>query len=361
MMNPPQMIYYSHVNEDNRVERNALLAMQAKSLYAVAGSGERVIALMDCPSLAAAHLIDNNRDALYLCELKIAALAHLNIEDYRAFVGLLPASGQRLAQFEVLKPMLSAACRNFWSLRPKDIETGICHCGHFERFLQRANPMIRTFLGKGFYQCFSVPKADWKGFPTLRWRMIKALFSCRWTYLLLGMKDSAFVSNDSVLKHIPAALQQSLDEDGVAQSALFHLVFNGNLQRMSEENLPPSFQKAVLQHIKTALADGRLKVHYHFGDVLDVLNNIKADKEESRFFSLSDILSFVDMNYQQKLIDLIHATKPGKSSLVFRVFVRKRLTPETLDDLKKRYSTIKDLSAEEHSHFYQVFQIDFNT
>jgi S-adenosylmethionine:diacylglycerol 3-amino-3-carboxypropyl transferase len=175
------------------------------------------------------------------------------------------------------------------------------------------------------------------------------------------MKDTAFVSSESALKHIPAALQKSLDEDdGVAQSALFHLVFNGNLQRMSEENLPPSFQKAVLQRTKAALADGRLKVHYHFGDVLDILKGINLEGEESRFFSLSDILSFVDMDYQQKLIDLIHTAKTGKSSLVFRAFVRNRLTQEQFADLKKKYSTLKDLTTEERSHFYQVFQIDLN-
>ncbi len=353
------MIYYSHVNEDNRVERNALFAQQAKGLYAIAGSGERVIALMDCPTLGAVHLIDNNWDALYLCELKITALAHLNIEDYRSFVGFAPSSGKRWTQFEALKPRLSEGCQHFWALRKKDIEMGICNCGHFEQFLQRANPTLRFFLGKGFYQCLSVPKADWKGFPTLRWRIVKAMFSFRWTYLLFGMKDSAFVSMDSALQVIPAALQQSLDEDEVSKSSLFHLVFNGNLHQMSEENLPPSFQKSVLMRIKTALKDNHLKVNYHYGDVLDVLRRINVEQEESRFFSLSDILSFVDLDYQQKLVDLIKAAKTGTSRLIFRVFVRNRFTQKQFADLKKQYSTLEDLSKEERSHFYQVFQIDF--
>ncbi len=353
------MIYYSHVNEDNNVERNALLSRPAKSLYAIAGSGERVIALMDCPTLDAVHLIDNNWDALYLSELKIAALAHLEVENYRSFIGFTPALGDRWAQFEALEPMLSEGCRHFWALQREAIEMGVCNCGHFEQFLQRANPIIRFFLGKGFYQCFSVKKADWKGFPTLRWRIVKAIFSYRWTYLLFGMKDSAFISKDAALQAIPAGLQKSLDEDAVAQSGLFHLVFNGTLHQMSEENLPPSFQKAVLQRIKTALSDGRLKVHYHFGDVLDVLKGLNIEREESSFFSLSDILSFVNLDYQQKLIGLITAANTGKGTLIFRAFVRNRLTQKQAADLKNQFATLQDLTTKERSHFYQVFQIDF--
>lgn len=173
------------------------------------------------------------------------------------------------------------------------------------------------------------------------------------------MKDSAFVSRDSALQVIPAALQKSLDEDEVSKSSLFHLVFNGNLHQMSEENLPTSFQKSVLLRIKAALKDDHLKVNYHNGDVLDVLTRINVEQGESRFFSLSDILSFFNLDYQQKLVDLITAAKTGTGRLIFRAFIRNRLTQEQFADLKKQYSTLKDLSKEERSHFYQVFQIDF--
>ena len=41
------MIYYSHVNEDNRVERELMTKGHFSSLWGIAGSGERVISLMD--------------------------------------------------------------------------------------------------------------------------------------------------------------------------------------------------------------------------------------------------------------------------------------------------------------------------
>lgn len=359
------MIYYSHVNEDNRVERNALMARPARHLYAVAGSGERVIALMDCPSLESVHFIDNNWDALYLCELKMAALDWLPVDDYLSFIGFSSYPGRRYDLFEAIKPSLSESCRSFWETRKKEIEMGICNCGHFEQFLHRAHPVFRFFLGKSFYQCFWAQKADWQGFPNLRWGIVKAFFSYRWTYRLFGMKDTAFISSDSNLKLIPDALQQSLDEDGVGQSALFHLVFNGNLRRMPEENLPPSFQKDVLQRIKNARTEGRLKVHFQFGDVLEVLQHADLQQSEPAFFSLSDILSFVSWDYQQELIRLITAAGSGGDSIVFRAFVRKRLTEQQVNDLYANLRSIngpsgrvKDLTAEEQSHFYQVFQIN---
>ena len=41
------MIWYSHVNEDNRAERNLLLQGQYDQVICITGSGERALALMD--------------------------------------------------------------------------------------------------------------------------------------------------------------------------------------------------------------------------------------------------------------------------------------------------------------------------
>jgi hypothetical protein len=128
---------------------------------------------------------------------------------------------------------------------------------------------------------------------------------------------------------------------------------------MRAENLPPSFQKAVLQSIKAAFDYNGLKVHYHFGDVLDVLKELNVEQDEAPFFSLSDILSFVDISYLQKIMEVISASKTGKGTLVFRTFIRNRLTQQQIADLSKQCGTIKDLTPEERSHFYQVFQIEF--
>jgi S-adenosylmethionine:diacylglycerol 3-amino-3-carboxypropyl transferase len=352
------MIYYSHVNEDNRVERKIMQERAYTTLYTVAGSGERVIALLDHPTLKTVHLLDNNWEALYLCELKITALTHLSAEAYLGFVGFYPDAGSRWAQFYTLQPFLSDNCWQYWVEKKHTIKKGICFCGHFEQFLQRANPFLRFFLGRNFYQCFSTPKADWKHFPAFRWQLVKMLFSFRLTYKMLGMKDTAFISNDADLKTIPAALQKSLDMDTARESCLFHLVFNGNLDKMPEAFLPPSFQQPVLQRIKTALRQDQLKVIYHYGDALSLLETFHYEPMASRFFSFSDLLSFANMDYMDTLIKLVTRIKNGSNTLVFRAFVRNRLKKDQIIGLQHKYGKVVDLTAEERTHFYQVFEVN---
>ena len=68
------MIYYSHVNEDNRVELQLLEKNACPAVVALAGSGERVIALMGNDSCKEIHAVDKNPEALFLLQLKIAML-----------------------------------------------------------------------------------------------------------------------------------------------------------------------------------------------------------------------------------------------------------------------------------------------
>lgn len=352
------MIYYSHVNEDNLAERNSMSGSQYDSLYVIAGSGERVIALLDHPGLESVHLIDNNREALYLCELKLAALENLSVDDYLGFVGFFATSGTRWDSFKGLKHKLSDGCGSYWEGRRSMIEQGICNCGHFEQFLKRANPILRRFLWKAFFQCLDQKKSSWMQFPYFKWRLVKTLFSYRLTYQLFGMRDPAFISKDALLEAIPAALQKSMDEDRTNESCLFHLVFKGHLRDMPAKNLPPSFQRAVLTRVKESLQLGKLKMHYHCDDLLDTLKELKFESKESRFFSVSDIMSFADMSYLNAVILRISKIQNGSNTLVFRSFVRHRLKAIDLLTLRDLFGKVTDLSRTDRTHFYQTIQID---
>lgn len=336
-----------------------MLQQAPSAVYVVAGSGERVIALLDHPSLETVHLIDNNWHALYLCELKLVALQHLSVDDYLAFIGFDTAQKDRAASFHGFKHKLSEPCRVYWEAQMTTLTQGILYCGHFERFLKAANPFIRLFLGKRFFQCFTTPKSDWRNFPSFRWAIVKRSFSYKWTYRLFGMRDIAFVSADSARSAIPKALQKSMDEDKAKHSCLFHLVFKGHLKDMPEASLPPSFQKPVLSKIKALLEEGRLSLNYHCGDALSLIKAFPYDQDKARFFSLSDLLSFADMAYMTALLEHIATIPAGASRVVFRSFVRHRLNKDLVSELRLGFGNMVDLSAEERTHFYQVYQIDF--
>lgn len=352
------MIYYSHVNEDNQAERKAMAGKFIQSLYAIAGSGERVIALLDHPSLETIHVIDNNKEALYLTELKLVALDHFSVDDYLSFVGFKMAKTNRWKQFVIIKEQLSEDCRTYWMEKKKTIEKGICFSGHFEKFLKRINPLIRIFLGNGFYKCFTNKMEEIKNFPVFRWRLIQLLFSWKISYRIAGMKDDAFLSKESNIKIIPNALQKTIVNNEVNQSCLFHLVFKGHLKDMQETLLPPSFQKSVLLKIKAALKAKRLSFFYHYGDVLAVLKQLSHKNRGTNFYSFSDLLSFENYEYLTDLVKEVSAKNKGSNLVVFRAFLRNRLKEHDINKLEKKFGPVIDLSKEDRTQFYQVFQVN---
>src|SRR5690349_17889002 len=98
------MLYYSHVNEDNRIERQLLQVSAATTVVAVAGSGERVIALLDQDMCKEVHAVDINQEALFLLELKLTALKALPVEDYLGFCGhAIVGNGRRATWFDHFK------------------------------------------------------------------------------------------------------------------------------------------------------------------------------------------------------------------------------------------------------------------
>ncbi|HAD13417.1 MAG TPA: hypothetical protein DCF33_13400 [Saprospirales bacterium] len=351
------MLFYTHVNEDNAVERQAMAGSQASELFVIAGSGERVLALLDHPSLSTVFVVDNNREALYLCALKIAALKALDVQTYLRFMGVLETSAkERLQCFAQLAPELAEECREYWVGKQADLAVGVCNIGHFEQFLSKTRPILRFFLGRNFYQCLEKPRAEWQHFPHLRWAMVRWLFARRFTYRLFGLRDMAFIGRGADLAAIPAAMQQSMEEDRVQQSCLFHLVMNGHLRAMPPEHQPPSFQPVVLERIKEVLAGRRLCIHYVLADAREALGTLPFKAGASRFFSLSDLLSFMDWTEMQKLLLQIAQLPNGENRAVFRAFVRNRPDGAALQAL----GPAEDLSAAERTHFYQVFQIDLS-
>ena len=352
------MIYYTHINEDNLVERKILNSGFYEDLFCVSGSGERLIALLDHQSLKRVHVIDNNREALYLTQLKLAALQTCSVEAYLDFIGLSGSKLDRIELFEKIKFRLNEDCIQFWQKNLKYIRKGILHMGHFEKFLSNFRPFLKIYLGSSFYQCFSTPINECISFPHKRWSLIRWFFSQRWVYLLAGNKDVAFISKDGQQKLIPEALQQALRDDSVSQNCLFHLIFNGNLNMMPEKQMPPSFQYEVLTQVKELLQEGRIKIKYYNQDVLAFGKRFDFNQCGNSFFSFSDILSFDNLEYIKKLFKTIKDKSVSSSVLILRAFIRNRMSENQIRELKNEFGPVKDLSHLENTKMYQVCEIN---
>lgn len=348
------MIYYSHVNEDNRVERNLLRSANAASVVAVCGSGERVISLLDEESCNEYHIVDVNPEALFLLELKLKALEKLYVQEYLEFIGHLKVTREkRKAWFHRIKDLLSPACRIYWEKNIKKVETGVLYVGHFEKFLNRVRGPVNFFLGNGFQQTMQEGSVQNK-FPQGKWNMICKLFSVRWMYKAYGNRDEAFTGHCAETNLIPAALTKTIRDKKAPSSFMMHLIFKGHLRDMEEKFLPPSLNRLVLSRVKQRLNEQSIQIHYQETDMLSCCKKLQSTSQPV-FYSVSDLLSFVDHNYMNALLEVI--SKPG-NMIVWRAFLRNRNYQDKL--LTRSLASeqeINSYSESESTGMYQVFAL----
>jgi len=136
------MFWYSHINEDSTAERWVLSQRNFNTLVVIAGSGERVMALLDTPNVDRLFAVDINPDALNLLRVRLEALQKLTTEDFLKLQGHLecnPEERRGLAQ------QLESA-----SLLTVDVGNGLMNVGALERWLHRIRPLMYLWMGSTF-------------------------------------------------------------------------------------------------------------------------------------------------------------------------------------------------------------------
>jgi S-adenosylmethionine:diacylglycerol 3-amino-3-carboxypropyl transferase len=351
------MIWYSHINEDSSVERKQLSGEHFKTICCVSGSGERLIALLDHPA-DTFYAIDVNPEALLLLQLKLQALKELAVEEYLSFIGHTRLHHEkRIEIYNSFKNQLSHECRNYWDDHIRWIGNGILNIGHYERYLARLRPMLRFFLGSGFDHVFDNGDDSGNDFPKLRWQILNALFSNRWTYKLSGNRDISFVGPGADNKKISEGLNSILKEGSAKDSYVFHQIFRGTLNGMEENVMPVSLQKKHLQAVREKLKKG-LKINYIQQDYDTAILESVLTEQHSTFHSLSDIIGFENDQYIKNLLAKI-LSKPGNKAVI-RSFLINPITENFFTGAGIEKDAWEDLSASESTGMYQVFSVKSN-
>ena len=117
------MIYYSHVNEDSRVERELLQSSNCPSVLAVAGSGERVLALMDITCCKKLHVVDVNEEAIFFAATQGSRLNPIRRGGVPAVCGA-PCSDKRISQEMFSPAAIAIAAGVFAILESKNVPGG---------------------------------------------------------------------------------------------------------------------------------------------------------------------------------------------------------------------------------------------
>lgn len=350
------MLYYSHTNEDNRIEQQLLQSSACTTAIAIAGSGERVLALMGNTSCKKIMAVDINEEAIFLLQLKMATITYLTNEEYFQFTGhysTLPST--RLKFFEKIKPQLPITCAVYWEQNRRVVEKGILYAGHFENFLARVRPVLNLSLGGNFQGVFDQNSFNARLFPETRWKLLSWMFSQKWIYKLWGNKDKAFIGSGASAERIPAALNSVIKKGNAPSCFMAHLIFKGHLRFMATKDLPPAMQNEFLNTIRRRVLNREIIIEYYREDLLHFMRENREQITKPVFLSASDILSFEDRKYLEELIK-IALQNPG-DMIVWRGFLRNILTSQELRTIAENHGNIERHDEQESTEMYQVFSI----
>ncbi|TWO33265.1 DUF3419 family protein [Seonamhaeicola sediminis] len=349
------MIWYSHVNEDSLPE--IVCSTGYNSVIAVAGSGERLIALLDNANLEQLFVVDTNMSAIELLKLKLVALSELDVEDYLRFIGAEEMSSrERMRCFIKLQNKLESSTIIYWSKNHHFIKKGILYIGQYEQFLSKARPLLKWFLGPSFMKVFN---NDYNSFSKFRWKIVKSVFSKKVSYLLLGNKDPAFIGKGVDTSLITNGFQELIDKKEFHKSFMAHLVFLGSLKQMDIEFLPASQNRKILKKIQAKLKNREIKIQFINNDALSFLeDNTSTTFNFNVFLSMSDILSFHKTDYVIKCIKALKVSNKCKCAFVFRSYLRNHIDTDIIKKITALGYKIKDVSNMESTKMYKVHLVE---
>lgn len=345
------MIWYSHVNEDSRPELSYCKGFQ--TLISVVGSGERVIALLNNSELKRIYVVDVNTEAIELLKLKLTALTELSIQDYLGFIGAKEMESDiRLNFLKVCLYKMDASSGLFWNQKLDFVGKGILFMGHFELFLSRIRPLLKLFLGVSFFKVF---QNDYQNFPSLRWKIIKILFSNKLVYKIFGNKDISFIGGNADISIISNGIQELIDAGKLHHSFMAHLIFKGSLNEMEPSLLPPSQDPEILRNIQNRLRNKEFHITFENNDILNLLKEISPGVYKSKvFISMSDILSFETPEYIMNCVRVLSNYKNCAAAFVIRSYLKNHLNANDIFKIREMGYSVEDITNLDETKMYKV-------
>ncbi|MCM2321766.1 MAG: BtaA family protein [Oligoflexia bacterium] len=326
-----EKLNYTLSNEDTRVEY-ALLPPGAKRVFAIAGSGARVLPLI-ARNPEELEIVDLSRAQLDLCELRVAAARALSYPEFLFFLGYrggiaAPAevetdvSDDRMALFQRLE--LSPSCREFWlSCAAQWQPRGFILLGKWESHFQALGKLFRQGFRMNFRPIFEAQSLEEQ----------QALYRKHWKPTLfrnfLRMAASELVFNKflyhghfsgaSAVKTESRPPWKFLDDEFrrlfttklVRKNYFLQVLFLGGIH--FEEGLPLEARPEIVEAVRAS----RTRLVTTQGNLLEVLPTKPFD-----FLSLSDTISYLPEDAATELLQKLHPATPAGSRAVIRSFLR---------------------------------------
>jgi S-adenosylmethionine-diacylglycerol 3-amino-3-carboxypropyl transferase len=318
---------YTLANEDTQIEYR-LMPDNAKAVFSVAGSGARCLPLI-AKNPDEIHVVDMSVSQLYLCELRYQAAKVLTYEEWLYFLGYRGGlqdgsleGDTRLELFERIQ--LSTEAYKYWTDRKQGWEKrGFILLGRWEGHFQKLGKIFKDYLKcdfSGIFKAQNLPEQidlyD-KTWPHVRWKSFLRILASEYVFnkfLYKGHfagKSSHKTESRPPYQLVEEEFKRVFTTQLARKSYFMQILFLGEIRY--EEGLPLEAHRRIFEAIKAA----NTKVHYHLGNLLDVLPKTAFD-----FISLSDTISYIPTDRAEKILQDLHPKTPKGTRVVIRSFMR---------------------------------------
>ncbi len=353
-----QMDFYKHLNyslgnEDWCVEAQALRVNSGDRAVCVTASGDRPLHLLmtDCAEVIS---IDMNHAQNYLFDLKMAAIATLDYEQYLAFMGCTPSPHRYAIYKNTIAPQLSSEAAAFWASRKTMLARGVVYQGRVERLTNVIAKLLHVFRGAKIKKLLTFDDIEaQRHFVKTEWdtKALRKAFE-----LIIHPSFSKHILQDPGLNsyvefankpglYIYHRMLNCLNTHLAKKSALLQLVFTGKV-------LPDAYFPYLTLDGYTKIRRSTGRVNVVRGNIVEYLT--KSEPNQFDCFSMSDIASYMPQAIFEALLRGIHNAAKPNARFCIREFISKRSIPREWQAIYKRDPLLeKKLEQEEKNFVYR--------
>ena len=346
-------VRYANCWEDADVLSQSLLPAPRKRFLSIASGGDNSFALAASGAeVVAADLSDAQ---LAMCELKRAAIRHLDYDALLGFMGIRD-SLDRLATYGKLSPALPQSAKSFWDERADDVRRGIVHAGKFERyfatFRRRIVPLFhnRSTVAELLREKSIAERREFydRRWNNVRWRLMFKIFFSRRVMGLMGRDPEFFrYVEGSVADRILRRAEYAFTALPTHSNPYLNFIFTG------------SFGRALPRYLDREKYDALRQAMDRVTLVRGSVDAIAQSHGPFDGYNLSDIFEYIDPTTCTAIYRrLLDAARPGARFAYWNMLVPRRVPEELAQRVKQLRERADALFAVDRAFFYSAFVLE---
>lgn len=351
-------VRYAQCWEDADILLRALQIKPGGRYLSIASGGENSFSMLAQGAKVIA--VDLSLPQLAVTDLKRAAYARLEYDDFLTFLGARPMDDRRELYKRALRPYLQPEHRVWLDKHLPLIDGGILHCGKFESyfalFRTRVLPLTHSSRTIEALLVGNPERAAREEFYNKHWNNLryKALFRIFFSRRVMGRhgRDTAFFQHvrGGVADRIKQRVKAGLIEVNGPDNPYLHYILTGNYGDI----LPHALRKESFDAIRASLDNLTL--------LRAPVESTLSGMEDSYLAgcNLSDIFEYMTMEQMNELYTrLLDKAKPHARLVYWNMLAPRRADPELFGArIRGLYKTGAELLKHDKAFFYSRLIIE---